>query len=161
MDKKIRVGIIGVGRGQSFARGATDTVGMELVAVCDVWQERLAEMGQQYGVTTYTDYAKFLEHDMDAVILRAPHERLERGRPWIKLVTKEAVAAAGRPVWVELESTLQGRGGYDAIEDLEAVIADAVESGAGGLVFSDWRAFEDGRDPDAPRKRKVVHGLFR
>ena len=69
MNKKIRVGIIGVGRGQSFARGATDTVGMELVAVCDVWQERLAEMGRQYGVATYTDYDKFLEHDMDAVIL--------------------------------------------------------------------------------------------
>ncbi len=69
MNKKIRVGIIGVGRGQSFARSATATVGMELVAVCDVWQERLAEMGRQYGVATYTDYDKFLEHDMDAVIL--------------------------------------------------------------------------------------------
>jgi predicted dehydrogenase len=69
MNKKIRVGIIGVGRGQSFARGATDAVGMELVAVCDVWEERLAEMGRQYGVATYTDYDKFLEHEMDAVIL--------------------------------------------------------------------------------------------
>ena len=67
--KPIRVGVIGVGRGQSFARSATATVGLELVAICDVWQERLAEIGQQYGVTTYTDYDKFLEHDMDAVIL--------------------------------------------------------------------------------------------
>ncbi len=67
--KKIRVGIIGVGRGQSFARGATDTVGMELVAICDQWEEKLNEVGKQYGVTTYTDYDKFLEHDMGAVIL--------------------------------------------------------------------------------------------
>ena len=35
---KIRVGVIGVGRGQSFARGATKAVGMELVALCYVWE---------------------------------------------------------------------------------------------------------------------------
>lgn len=66
--KKIRVGVIGVGRGQSFARGA-DLVGMELVALCDKWEEKLNEVGQRFGVTTYTDYDKFLEHEMDAVIL--------------------------------------------------------------------------------------------
>ena len=66
--KKIRVGVIGVGRGQSFARGA-DLVGMELVALCDKWEEKLNEVGQRFGVTTYTDYDRFLEHEMDAVIL--------------------------------------------------------------------------------------------
>ena len=65
----IRVGVVGVGRGRSFAGGATDTVGMELVALCDTWEERLAEVGKQYGVATYTDYDRFLEHDMDAVVL--------------------------------------------------------------------------------------------
>jgi predicted homoserine dehydrogenase-like protein len=53
--QKIRVGVIGVGRGQSFARGA-DLVGMELVALCDKWEEKLTEVGQRFGVTTYTDY---------------------------------------------------------------------------------------------------------
>jgi predicted dehydrogenase len=67
--KTIRVGVIGVGRGQSFAQGATDLVGMKLVAICDTWEERLREVGKRLGVKTYTDYAKFLEHDMDAVIL--------------------------------------------------------------------------------------------
>jgi predicted dehydrogenase len=66
--QKIRVGVIGVGRGQSFARGA-DLVGMELVALCDKWEEKLTEVGQRFGVTTYTDYDRFLEHEMDAVIL--------------------------------------------------------------------------------------------
>ena len=65
----IRVGVIGVGRGKSFMESATDVVGMELVALCDIWEERLAEVGKKYGVTTYTDYDRFLEHDMDAVIL--------------------------------------------------------------------------------------------
>jgi predicted dehydrogenase len=67
--KPIRVGVIGVGRGQSFTRGATDLVGMKLVAICDTWKERLDPVGKQYQVSTYTDYDKFLEHDMDAVVL--------------------------------------------------------------------------------------------
>lgn len=67
--KKIRVGVLGIGRGQSFARGASEAVGMELVALCDKWEERLKEVGKQYNVATYTDFDKFLEHDMDAVVL--------------------------------------------------------------------------------------------
>jgi predicted dehydrogenase len=65
----IKVGVIGVGRGQGFARGAGPLVGMELVALCDTWEEKLNELGKELGVATYTDYDKFLEHDMDAVIL--------------------------------------------------------------------------------------------
>ena len=68
-DRPIRVGVIGVGRGQSFARGATGAVGMKLVALCDTWKEKLEKVGREYGVATYTDYDRFLEHDMDAVIL--------------------------------------------------------------------------------------------
>lgn len=64
----IRVGIIGVGRGMSFAHGCKH-VGMELVALCDQWEERLHAAGEQLGVATYTDYDEFLGHDMDAVIL--------------------------------------------------------------------------------------------
>ncbi len=66
---RIRVGVIGVGRGRSFAGGASDTVGMELVALCDQWEEKLAEAGEEFGVATYTDYDEFLQHDMDAVVL--------------------------------------------------------------------------------------------
>ena len=67
--KPIRVGVIGVGRGSSFASGATDLVGMKLVALCDTWEDKLKEAGKRYGVATYTDYDRFLEHDMDAVVL--------------------------------------------------------------------------------------------
>lgn len=69
MKKLIRVGVVGVGRGQSFARGASELVGMKLVALCDHWEEKVRQVGQQFGVATYTDYDKFLEHDMDAVVL--------------------------------------------------------------------------------------------
>jgi predicted dehydrogenase len=65
---KVRVGVVGVGRGGSFARGA-EGAGMKLVALCDTWEEKLLKVGEQLGVATYTDFEKFLEHDMDAVIL--------------------------------------------------------------------------------------------
>jgi predicted dehydrogenase len=68
--KTIRVGVIGLGRGQTYARGAGGVCGMELVALCDHWADKLKKSKAAYpGVTFYTDYDKFLEHDMDAVVL--------------------------------------------------------------------------------------------
>jgi len=68
-EKPIRVGVVGVGRGQSFASGATELTGMKLAALCDTWEERLREVARRYRVAAYTDYNRFLEHDMDAVVL--------------------------------------------------------------------------------------------
>ncbi len=65
----IKVGVVGVGRGMSFARGTGPLVGLELVALCDTWEERLEQAGKQFSVATYTDFDEFLAHDMDAVIL--------------------------------------------------------------------------------------------
>jgi predicted dehydrogenase len=66
---EVRVGVVGVGRGVSLARG-TQYAGMKLVALCDKQEKKLAEAGKQIGVKTYTDYGEFLEQDdMDAVIL--------------------------------------------------------------------------------------------
>jgi len=67
--KKIRVGVVGVDRGRSFARGAGPGIGMELVALCDIWEERLRQAGDEFGVATYSEYEEFLEHEMDAVVL--------------------------------------------------------------------------------------------
>lgn len=66
--KVIRVGVVGVGRGESFMRQAGN-VGMELVAICDTWEERLNVVGQRHGIATYADFDRFLEHDLDAVVL--------------------------------------------------------------------------------------------
>ncbi len=66
--KRIRVGVVGVGRGRSFARAAGAT-GMELVAICDTWEERLIAEGEALNVRTFVDYDEFLGWDMDAVML--------------------------------------------------------------------------------------------
>ncbi len=68
MTKPIRVGVVGVGRGQTFARQA-EIAGMQLVALCDTWEDKLREVAASYSVAAYTEYNKFLEHDMDAVVL--------------------------------------------------------------------------------------------
>lgn len=65
----IRVGVVGVGRGQGFARAAGEQVGMQLVALCDRGKGRLEPLAKQLDVAAYTDFDKFLEHEMDAVIL--------------------------------------------------------------------------------------------
>lgn len=67
--KIIRVGVVGIGQGRSFMRGSIEHIGMKLVAICDTWKEKLKEVNTEFNVTTYTDYNKFLEHDMDAVVL--------------------------------------------------------------------------------------------
>lgn len=66
----IRVGVIGLGRGFSFATEA-EQCGMKLVALCDQNEEYMKLCSRCMGVdaTLYTDYDRFLEHDMDAVIL--------------------------------------------------------------------------------------------
>ena len=110
---KIRVGVIGVGRGESFARGATKAVGMELVALCDVWEERLQQVGQQYGVATYTDYDEFLEHDMDAVVLanyfheHAPFaiKALEAGKHVMSETASNTTLAEGVALCRKVEET--------------------------------------------------------
>ena len=73
--RKIKVGIVGVRRGMSFAMGmSSEAVGMELVALCDVKRKKLADAKRHLDtakrkIATYTDYDRFLAHDMDAVIL--------------------------------------------------------------------------------------------
>jgi len=68
VKKDIRIGVVGVGRGSTFMAGAAAT-GMKLVAICDIWKERLEENGRKQGVATFTDFDKMLEYDLDAVVL--------------------------------------------------------------------------------------------
>ncbi|MCG3149677.1 MAG: Glycosyl hydrolase family 109 protein 1 [Verrucomicrobiae bacterium] len=69
MKNLIRIGVVGLGRGQSFMEGATAATGLKLVAICDQQEARAQAVAKKYGVTTYSDYDKFLEHDMDGVVL--------------------------------------------------------------------------------------------
>ena len=70
MDK-VKIGVIGVGRGRSMMHYCKMAKNAELVAICDKWEEGLQRQQKEWGdaVAYYTDYDEFLKHDMDAVVL--------------------------------------------------------------------------------------------
>ncbi len=111
-EKPIRVGVLGVGRGMSFARSA-ELVGMQLVALCDTWEEKLLEQGRALGVSTYTEYDAFLEHEMDAVVLanyfhqHAPFaiRALDSGKHVLSETSSNATLAEGVALCRAVEKT--------------------------------------------------------
>ena len=78
MDKVVKVGVIGVGNmgGAHAACVYSGKIqGLQLVAACDIAQEKLEYCRQNYpGVTLYSDWEALLQHpDLDAVIIAVPH----------------------------------------------------------------------------------------
>jgi len=70
--KKIRIGVIGAGRGRSMIQYCLGAQNAELVAVCDKWEgglERIKRQHPELDIAMYTNYDEFLKHDMDAVVL--------------------------------------------------------------------------------------------
>ena len=70
LDRKPRVGVFGLGRGTAYAKLAK-VAGIEIVAACDkdiTKFEKIKDIVEP-GATFYTDFDKFIQHDMDAVIL--------------------------------------------------------------------------------------------
>jgi len=69
-SKKLKVGVIGLRRGAGFAGLFDSNPNSKTVAVCDFDEGVLKNfIGNRKDVTGYKDYAKFLKHDMDAVML--------------------------------------------------------------------------------------------
>lgn len=68
--KPIRIGIFGLGRGDSYIDGALKC-NAKVVALCDKRQDALdaAVKKLQGQATPYTDFEEFIGHDMDAVVL--------------------------------------------------------------------------------------------
>ena len=67
---KIRFGVFGLGRGDDFV-GNMKKNGAELIAICDKNEKLLTKKQEQYpGVTAYTDFDKFINHEgLDAVVI--------------------------------------------------------------------------------------------
>ncbi len=71
MDK-VKIGVIGGGRGKSMIRYGREASNAELVAICDFRDDVLERMKKECdedGIAYYSDYDEFLKHDMDAVVL--------------------------------------------------------------------------------------------
>ncbi|MCI8852846.1 MAG: Gfo/Idh/MocA family oxidoreductase [Lachnospiraceae bacterium] len=70
--EKVRVGVLGAGRGETMMEYCTHVDNAVLVAVCDkdaYFLERVKGHIQSEQITYYEDFEEFLKHDMDAVVL--------------------------------------------------------------------------------------------
>lgn len=71
-QRKIKVGIFGARRGASMVAILSQHPEAQLVAICDFSEKTLAknkDMAKREKITLYKDFSKFLNHDMDAVIM--------------------------------------------------------------------------------------------
>ena len=75
-NSAITVGLLGSGsRGSLVAGFLTQTTGARLVALCDLYEDRVETAKRRIPVANpavYTDYRKLLESDVDAVIIATP-----------------------------------------------------------------------------------------
>ena len=64
----VRFAVIGLGMGHNRAKQVNQTVGAQLVGVCDVTEERARRSGEAYGVPWCTDMRRWLDDDNVDVI---------------------------------------------------------------------------------------------
>ena len=66
--EKVKIGVLGAGRGRTMMEYCRKSDNAELVAVCDMRAESLEKV-RETGAACYEDFDSFLRHDMDAVVL--------------------------------------------------------------------------------------------
>lgn len=117
---KIKLGIMGGGRGADFLNSTPLFPDVELVAVCDFYKpilERMQFLAENRGMNQikyYMDFEEFIQHDMDAVILanyahrHAPYaiRLLDSGRH----VMSEVLACSNMKEAVELIEAVERSG---------------------------------------------------
>ncbi|RKY64185.1 MAG: gfo/Idh/MocA family oxidoreductase, partial [Candidatus Latescibacterota bacterium] len=71
----LKVGVVGLGMGRGHVEAYQAHPEAEVVAICDVDEGRLAQVGERYGVRRrYTDYRRMLEkEDLDVVSVATPN----------------------------------------------------------------------------------------
>lgn len=95
MDR-VRIGVIGLGiMGRQYVQICMSHPLSEVVAVCDIDQERVNDVSARYRINGgYTDYRKMLErHDLDGVVVATPDT--------LHFAPVKAVLESGRHVHVE------------------------------------------------------------
>lgn len=75
MDKKIKMGVIGLRFGRQHAKAIYDSEKADLTVVCDIDEERAKMYAEKYNVPYTTDYKEVLAmKDLDAISVAAPDQ---------------------------------------------------------------------------------------
>jgi len=114
--KKLKVGVLGLKRGGGFARAFENNTHTELAAICDFDTDSVKLFLRQFqrkDIAVYSDYDKFLKHDLDIVVIcgycteHAPQavKALESGRHVLSEVTACKTLAEGVALCRAVEKT--------------------------------------------------------
>jgi len=107
---KLKVGLVGIGRGTAYGNIFTKNPLTEVVALCDTNEEKLEKHGRDYGLADtalFTDYGKFLESGCDIVVLGTPMpyhadevvEAIEAGCHVLSEVTAASTLEGCERIW--------------------------------------------------------------
>jgi predicted dehydrogenase len=115
-NERLRLGVIGCGgMAQSHITALLpmkDTDGVEIGAVCDVWQKRLDAAAQKTGAKPFQDYRRLLaEKDLDYVLIATPEH-------WHHKMALDALDA-GKHVYVEKPMTHSIRQAQEVVRKLK------------------------------------------
>ena len=72
MEQKVRIGVLGGGRGRSMMTYCEHSENAALVAICDKNPDVLAKVRAELNddrITYYDNFEDFIRHEMDAVVL--------------------------------------------------------------------------------------------
>jgi predicted dehydrogenase len=126
VNDRIRVGWIGCGgRGTYVATAMRNVPGVEVVAVCDVYEPHAQKAGEQLvsAATAYTDFRHMLDRrDIDAVLVATPDH-------WHAIPTVLA-CQAGKDVYVEKplgHNVAEGRAMVDAVRRHKRVVQTGTQ----------------------------------
>lgn len=140
--EKIKIGVMGVGRGRSMIDYCLKANNAELVAVCDKWEDGLDRLKREYpdlNIMFYRDFDEFLQQDMDAVVLA-------------NYATEHATFAirclrAGKHVMSEVlpsETMAQAVALIEAVEETGLVYTYAENYCYMDQTFEMWRKYKEG-----------------
>ncbi len=175
MAETLRFGIVGLGMGGARAKLVPDTEGAELVAVCDIWEERGQKLSEELGCEYIRDYEQMLARDdIDVVGVFTPsgmHAEfsqlaLEAGKHTFSTKPMDITVAACDTLLATAESTelIYAVDFGSRYNKVNHQVRDALQSGAlGKIIIGDLRvkwfraqSYYDGGFPAGWRSRLVT-----
>lgn len=73
--KKLKVGMVGIGRATAYGRIFAESHRTEVTALCDIQSESLELSGKEFGLPDsklFTSYDQFIESELDIIVLGTP-----------------------------------------------------------------------------------------
>ena len=75
MDKKLKVGLVGMGRGSAYGRMFATSPYTEITAICDLNERQLAKRNEEFRLDDkhiFTNYDDFVNDGLDIVVIGTP-----------------------------------------------------------------------------------------